>query len=76
MSNLDNLRREQAARLLSQLQQTRATIEIVEALALSDDGWQHPATLERLERCQTLERTLAALLASRAGPIGRSNDPS
>jgi len=66
MTNLDTLRREQAARLLAILQEARAMTEIAESMALSQGDWQHPATLERIELAQVLERTLSALLAVRA----------
>lgn len=81
MSGLDQLSRAQAARLLQLAQEARALAEIGEALALDDGEWQHPATLERIERANTLERCLAGLLAARAtvqrapGAPGESGRP-
>ncbi len=70
MSGLDQLSRAQAARLLQLAEEARAIAEIGEALALLDGEWQHPATLERIERAHTLERCIAGLLAARA-PVQR-----
>jgi hypothetical protein len=67
VNGLDQLSRAQAARLLQLAQEARAIAEIGEALALADGGWQHPATLERIERAHTLERCIEGLLAARAG---------
>ena len=66
MSGLDQLSRAQAARLFQLAQDARAIAEIGEALALADGEWQHPATLERIERSHTLERCIEGLLAARA----------
>jgi len=72
VTGLDTLKRAQAARLLAMLQEARAVAEIAESMALADGGWQHPATLERIERAQVLERSLLGLLAARA-PAPRPN---
>jgi hypothetical protein len=67
VSGLDQLNRAQAARLLQLAQEARALAVIGEAMALADGEWQHPATLERIERSHTLERCIEGLLAARAG---------
>jgi ABC-type uncharacterized transport system ATPase subunit len=66
VTGLDTLKRAQAARLLAQLQETRAIMAIAEDMAFAEDGWHHPATLERIERAQALERALVGLLTARA----------
>ena len=73
MGALDRLTRDQADRLLQQLQKTQALAHIIEAQVLADGIEQHPATVQRLEQARIMERALLQLLATRASrPDARS----
>ena len=73
MGALDRLTRDQADRLLQQLQKTQALAHIIETQIMADGIEQHPATVQRLEQARIMERALLQLLATRASrPDARS----